>query len=321
MQTQIKFGKTLSKPGDSANWYGTMGPYLDMFCGFSLRMNEPRLGHNNFPISKQDGKHKSFPVSKYGLSGAHHVLLEDASFPPERRSSIVQSLEPMAVWLCMLRSEGIYRKKYAAAGKRCMAHIPGIDDIIEITKNTTLASEISILTTLLAEILLITTFRHATSMFFPLTIFATVAITDEIIKQFNTTGKGGWYIYKLASDAKYRWSLNGKMEEEVAQQIVFHSIFGTFKEDLGILGKITSLATWKTLEELGSYFIKPPTKHVLVTFNLIKVAYYLKMSCANQSGLLSGVYTQVATVPSFSGMRVHVFDADFFEHIEKKRIQ
>lgn len=85
--------------GDKSNWYGTIGPYLDMFSAYALRTNELRLAHNNMPIAKVDGIHKSFPVSKYGLSGAHHVLLEGASFPPERRSSIVQSLGPMTVAL------------------------------------------------------------------------------------------------------------------------------------------------------------------------------------------------------------------------------
>lgn len=78
-------------PQDKENWYGTMGPYLDMFSAYALRVNELRLGHNNMPISKLEGVHRSFPVTKYGLSGAHHVLLEGTSFPPERRSSIVQS--------------------------------------------------------------------------------------------------------------------------------------------------------------------------------------------------------------------------------------
>lgn len=42
------------------------------------------------------------------------------------------------------------------------------------------------------------------------------------------------------------------------------------------------------------------------------------MSCANQSGLLTGVYNQVAGVPTFSGKRIHLFGNDFFEHLEKK---
>ncbi|CAB3241777.1 unnamed protein product [Arctia plantaginis] len=177
---------------DKANWYGTMGPYLDMFSAYSQRTNELRLGHNNMSISKSNGIHKSFPVSKYGLSGAHHVLLEGTSFPPERRSSIVQSLGPMTAWLGMIRSEGIYRKKYASAVKRAMSHIPCIEEIKELTKTTKQASEISALTTLLAEILLVTTARQATRMFFPLTLFPYVwkIQTDKrkYCEFFSTTG-------------------------------------------------------------------------------------------------------------------------------------
>ncbi|KOB72775.1 Efflux ABC transporter, permease protein [Operophtera brumata] len=66
---------------------------------------------------------------------------------------------PMTAWLCMICSEGIYRKKYASAVKRAMSHIPCIDGLIEITKNTKQASEISTITTLIAEILLITNAR------------------------------------------------------------------------------------------------------------------------------------------------------------------
>ncbi|KAJ8709989.1 hypothetical protein PYW07_009355 [Mythimna separata] len=117
------------------NWYGTMGPYLDMFAAFKLRLDELRLGHGTMPITKKNGAHTSFEVSKYGLTGAHHILLEESSFPPERRSSIVQSLGPVTAFLCMVRTEGIYRRKFASAVKRAMAHIPAIDDIIEITRN------------------------------------------------------------------------------------------------------------------------------------------------------------------------------------------
>ncbi|CAG4969496.1 unnamed protein product [Colias eurytheme] len=90
---------------DDENWYGTMGPYLDMFAAFKLRMDELRLGHGTMPITKKDSTHTSFQVSKYGLTGAHHILLEGSSFPPERRSSIVQSLGPMTAFFCMIRTE------------------------------------------------------------------------------------------------------------------------------------------------------------------------------------------------------------------------
>lgn len=210
------------------NWYGTMGPYLDMFAAFKLRMDELRLGHGTMPITKKDGTHTAFQVSKYGLTGAHHILLEGNSFPPERRSSIVQSLGPMTAFLCMVRTEGVYRNKFAAAVKRAMSHIPAIDDIIEITKNIKMFFELSTLISLIAEILLITTSRQATRMCFPLNFFA---VTMERIKKeerneflqfFNTTGSGGWLLYKKCMTKV--WRMQGSMTEEVAAHIHIYAI-------------------------------------------------------------------------------------------------
>lgn len=309
---------------DNDNWYGTMGPYLDMFSAYALRVNELRLGHNNMPISKSDGIHKSFPVTKYGLSGAHHVLLEGTSFPPERRSSIVQSLGPMTAWLCMVRSEGVYRRKYAMAVKRAMSHIPCIDELIELTKNTKQASEIAAVTTLVAEILLVTTARQATRMFYPITLFAAVykqeLEQDRFLGFFSSTGAGGWYTYKRACEINCKWTLAGEMEEEKAAQIVFHGIFGTYKEDLSILEMITNVSNWFTREDMGGCFKKQGTCAKLTRVTLPGVLAYSKMSCANQTGLLSGVYNQVATVPCFSGRRTHAFDSGFFDHIEKRKV-
>ncbi|CAB3225845.1 unnamed protein product [Arctia plantaginis] len=301
-----------------------MGPYLDMISAYSLRTNELRLGHNNMPITKADGIHKSFPVSKYGLSGAHHLLLEGTSFPPERRSSIAQSLGPMTAWLRMIRSEGIYRRKYASAVKRAMSHVPCIDEIIELTKTTKQASEISSLTTLIAEILLIINARQATRMFFPLTIFASVwkmhVDKKKFCDFFSTTGAAGWYTYKRASESTIKYTICGDMERDKASQIAFHSIFGTYKEDLSILAQITNIRTWYTREQLGGCFRSQGTSKNLSILELPVMTYYSKMSCANQTGLLSGVYNQVAVVPCFSGSRVAKFDEAFFEHIEKRRI-
>lgn len=273
------------------NWYGTMGPYLNMFAAFKLRMDELRLGHGTMPITKKDGTHTSFQVSKYGLTGAHHILLEGNSFPPERRSSIVQSLGPMTAFLCMIRTEGIYRNKFAAAVKRAMSHIPSIDDVIEITKNVKMSFELSTLISLIAEILLITTSRQATRMCFPLN-FVTLEslgenVRDSFLRFFNTTGSGGWLLYKLCMART--WKMQGNMTEEVAAQVLYHSIFGTYKEDLSVLSQITKTGNWYTREEMGSSF-RNMTGGNMVTLRLPVQTMYAKMSCANQTGMLSGVY-------------------------------
>lgn len=109
------------------------------------------------------------------------------------------------------------------------------------------------------------------------------------------------------------------MEEEKAAQISFHSIFGTYKEDLFILSQITNVATWFTREELGACFRQQGSVDGLTKFSLPEVIYYSKMSCANQTVCCQECIIRLL-VPYFSGNRVHLFDADFFEHIEKKRI-
>lgn len=109
------------------------------------------------------------------------------------------------------------------------------------------------------------------------------------------------------------------MEDAMASQIAFHSLFGTYKEDLSILSQITNVGKWFTREELGTCFRSQGSSSELTKFAFPEVTHYAKMSCANQTGMLSGVYNQVTTVPCFSGKRLHLFDADFFEHIEKKR--
>lgn len=97
---------------DKSNWFGVSGPYLNFFTGFGLRMKELRIGHSNMPHSKSDDVMKSVPVAKYGLYGCHRILLEGCTFPPEKRSSMSQSLGCMTSLLCYLKSSADYEKKW-----------------------------------------------------------------------------------------------------------------------------------------------------------------------------------------------------------------
>lgn len=201
---------------------------------------------------------------------------------------------------------------------------PVIDDIIELTRTTKQASEIAFETTLVAESLLVTTSRQATRMFFRITILAEVWRKQRdqarFCEFFSSTGARGWYNYKLASIMRKKFTISSLMESEKASQIVFHGIFGMYKEDLAILSQITDVSLWFTREEMGSCFRQQGKSEKVIKILLPVVRYYAKMSCANQTGLLSGVYNQVVTVPCFGGQRTHKFDATFFEHIEKIRI-
>lgn len=262
MRRQLQPGKKLySRVGleyknydkdDKNNLYGTMGPYLNFFGTWGLRLNELRIGHSLMPVSKEaDGTARLVEVKKYGLNGSHHILLEGCTFPPERRSSMAQSLGPMTAMLCMLRNTGKYRPKWVDAVKRAFSHVPCIDDIIETTRNVNKSGDVHNMISLLADISLIATTRQAQRMTMPIVMFKKVydmmedqGSKDIMLANFNVSGREAFHTYQLA--LKYDWEINGNLDDIQAAQASFHAIFGTFKEDLGILETITNLSKWLT---------------------------------------------------------------------------
>nr|QMP82185.1 nucleocapsid protein [Blattodean orthomyxo-related virus OKIAV181] len=314
------------KTDDPENWYGVAGPYLCFFVGFGLRYTELRIGHGHMPTKKSGDSSYAFPVFKYGLYGSHHVLLEGCTFPPEKRSSMAQSLGPMTVLLCYLKSDSKYEEKWKKACKRSMSHIPLIDDILTTLKGKK-AYECASIISNLADTLLLTTSRQAQRAFFPILLTYIVSTTkgikspvswnDSFLKVFNASGQGAFLCYKMISDLK-GITLAGKFTQQQASQVLYHCIFGTYKEDLGVLSAITNNGTWSTREELGKSFQGAGTSTTVAEITPIRQVYYSKLSSANQTGLLASSYLQISSVPVFSGSRVQTFSDEFFENLGKR---
>lgn len=93
----------------------------------------------------------------------------------------------------------------------------------------------------------------------------------------------------MASKMKRKFTICGRMEVEKASQIVYHSIFGTFKEDLSILAQITGVSLWYTREQLGTCFRQQGSSEAMTRIEFPEMKYYAKMSCANQ--IVVGVQT------------------------------
>lgn len=265
-------------PDDPENWYGTIAPYLDFFGAFNLRMTELRVGHSRIPIQKREFERREIPAHKFGLNGAHHILMEGVTYPPERQSAMAQSLGPMTAFIKMLTTEGKYRDKWVNAVKRCMGHIETIDDIISLVKSGRTVSEMVPITCLLAEILLIATGRQATRMCFPLCgvswVYKSNSPAQQIVmlENFNVSGRGGFATYKALTALKF-W-MQGELTQEKASQIAFHCIFGTYKEDLSLLSFMTNQATWYTREEFGKCFLQMTNVGKSVEFKLPELRYY-----------------------------------------------
>lgn len=152
------------------------------------------MGHSRIPISKSNEGYKSFKAEAYGLNASHHILLEGCTFPPERKSSMIQSLGPMTIYLSMLRSDGKYRTKFEDAFMRTFKHFPYPASVVKITRTLKRAADVATLTRLIASNALIATTRQATRMFLPLCMVREAYHShkskgdrDLFLKRFNTT--------------------------------------------------------------------------------------------------------------------------------------
>lgn len=107
---------------------------------------------------------KQFPVEKYGLDGSFHNLLEGCTFPPDKESSLAQSLGPMTTLLTYVRSPSMYAEKWKQSAKRAFAHKPFIDDIVNLIPGKS-ALELRGLIKVMGMITKITTARNQNRAF------------------------------------------------------------------------------------------------------------------------------------------------------------
>lgn len=283
------------------NWIGTMGPYLNMMGCWGLRLQELRVGYIKMPVARDGEKMIVIPIEKYGLSSAHAVHLEGITYPPERRASISMSLGALTTVFCMLRTKGKYRNKWENAVKKTLSHIPAITDFISLTTETnSSADNVKPALALLGDILLVTTSRQSQRGCTPMCMLSYLyeSQTPEnsaiFLDNFDLSGMGFFYVYKLIQKSSQKFNIEMDGTEEQASQIVFHTIFGTFKEDLGVLKSITSVGNWSTRQELGKSFSK--SKEVVRSFSLPALKFYSKLCSANQSEFHTSKVGQVSRV-------------------------
>lgn len=159
---------------------------ITFMCSHKLRRDELRVGHANMPINKKKDEEKYVSIKQYGLDGPHHILLEGISFPPEKRSSMTQSLGPMttAIMLSKHGSSVQFGQKWKDALARDCAHIPEIQSIVNMISGKQ-PSDIKGLLRALADLLLITTSRNAHRAFFSICMVTNYLITDNERKFYH----------------------------------------------------------------------------------------------------------------------------------------
>lgn len=172
----LTFGKAPADKLSGDKWFGVAGPTMNFYIAFGLR-----LGHDTMVTAKGPAGETCYAVSSFGLHRAHHVMLEGIRFPPERRSSMVQSLGPMTVPLCYLTSKEPYDSKFLTACLRSMAHILNIAKILPALK-TKRRADAAPLISRLADILLVTTGRNVCRASPPPNVFATFMVSKTEVQ-------------------------------------------------------------------------------------------------------------------------------------------
>jgi len=332
---------TCSNLTKGKDWFGIAGPFSNFLSGFGLRMKELRLGHSEFPVSKDANSTTSYPISKFGLNRAHHILLEGIRFPPEKRSSMVQSLGPMTTVLCYIQSNALYETKFLNAAVSSLFHIPNIEAILKTVKTLSRSNAQAILG-LIGDITLISTSRQRHRATPPPGVFAyyvtnpthvevvrtmllksniqpaTTTVATQTLEEYLTmSGFPAAYLYNVASSMSF--SLNGTFTPAEAAQVIFHCWWGSYKEDFGILKSITGVNEWFKRDQLGNKFQKMNTSAAVTNnITLCKLTKFAKLASANQVGAMAQGQKQVMSMPVFGGRRKRKFDQGFFKYLDEQ---
>lgn len=318
------------KSDDNNHWYGTVSPILSFINMFKVRLGELRIGHSSMIAKKSDGKVSYVAVSQYGFYPPHHINLEGISLPPEKKSGMAQSLGPLTCLISLAKgdADSKYTKRWKSAVQKTMSFLPEIDSIVQVCAGKK-ASEVKRLYNIIADILLMTTSRESKRAAFPAFMLLKLLTESEMkhyvenntiyqggadISYFNFSGNGGFYLYNSVKDVEWTYPIKSTKKDYLSQ-IMFHSIWGTYAEDFGVLQFATGVKNWKKRAELDDAFEKMGTQEP-ATFKIIPFEKYSKLTSANQTGLLSVTSSQVTTRSPFSGKTKHTFGDEFFQYME-----
>lgn len=236
---------TQSNRADNNHWYGIANPLFNILSAFKMRFDEIRVGVSRIPVRKRGNVIDYVDIAQYGLTPAHHVLLEGSTYKPERRSAMAQTLGPLTAVIAAYKSRDPYRCKWIEAVKRDLVHIPNAVNLCNAMQGKR-AEEIAPALSAFADVILIAGSRNAQRAFFPLNFILYAISSDETIKKLKLnrlcgplqpeevdfSEKGMWRDYKCCSTVS--WKLETAMDDVSASQVVYHAIFGTQNEDLGV---------------------------------------------------------------------------------------
>ena len=294
--------------------YMVVCPIVNLCTSFKLLKNECRNGLTKL-ITRKGQKGAPVSIFEYGLNASHTRYLKLASLKPQRRSGLMQCIGTLAHCINLLEDK-TYKEETERALRETMKHLPMCEEIIMCMKCNTRRTVGKVLA-YLGDLLLITTDRsHATACFPTTSIIRYflhldenrygLKVTEKLASNIDFSGRGAIVFYNTyIGGQKFKWSTK-ETSSVKSSEIFFHSIFGTYVEDLGILSTITNISNWHTRSEMSDVFKKG--ENVEFTAPTFKLVSRLISACGTQ--LMNCPGKMLIGKPVFSGKRKRCFSGE-----------
>lgn len=260
-----------------------------------------------------DNKEMTQSISQYGLINHHIPLLQGITLAPERRTGVVRSLGPLTQAI-LLVMEDKYHTKLSSALLNSLQMLPMAQEIVNCLKEARSPGSVAGILKELGDILLLTTARSTQKIYMPLLLIRLMwsRKTEEINWSFS--GAPMMKMYTALATGGLRFRIKTGCDVLRTSEVIFHSMFGTYLEDLNILSQITTHAKWHQRKDLNTVFNKRAAQNAAIV-SPIKFKYVSKMAQSLMIKSLGNIDPVATSRPSFSGFRKRTFTQEFLTYL------
>lgn len=254
---------------------------MTSFMTLSLSWNEIRTSCSKFQVRGRPAGKGLTDISPVQLSKIHVPFLRGVTYKPERRSGMIKNMGSLALGVNLVYEKKM-TNKLEAAFNNSISHIDGQEIICKLMKDAKGPDDIGQLLKLLGDYLLVAGDRSPGRVHFPLLFLYRVRKTEGIWDDFNFSRRVAMRFYMRHAEFNMRFQKRSNGPVNHVAQMIFHAMFETVTEDLGVLGQITNQADWIKRSQADQVFRKSSTA-LVKTSHFVAMKFFSKLAAANMS--------------------------------------
>lgn len=215
--------------------------------------------------------------------------------------------------------EDKYHSKLTGALANSLQMLPMAQEIVSVLKDARSPGSVSGILKELGDILLLTTARSTQKIYFPLFMVMLLWVKKPAGFKWSFSGAPMMKLYTALVSKGMRIKMKTGAEPLRTSEVVFHSMFGTYLDDLSVLSQITThQGKWHQRKDLNTVFHKRATQNAVV-ITPITFRYVSKMAQSLLTKSLGNVDPVATSRPSFSGFRKRTLTQEFLNYLTTGR--